>query len=130
MAFSQRPRRDAPNPSPRSRTAVYAVGRRVYVASGDGPRRVTLTDDVGKNELGTLADGTEVAILAWRPGGTGTRYRIRATETGIEGWLAVGNLRASAVAVAVSPSLPPQQPSPTAVRANRFDDSPRRFGQR
>src|SRR5262249_58845287 len=41
-----------------------------------------------------LADGTEVEILAWRPRGFhGTRYRVRATRDGLEGWLAVDNLR-------------------------------------
>jgi hypothetical protein len=77
----------------RSTAPVFAVGRRAYV----GP--VTLTDETGKTARETLRDGTEVAILAWQPSGDATRYQVRATESGVEGWVLVGGLRNTAVAV-------------------------------
>lgn len=68
-----------------------------------------LMDEDGRTPLGVLADGIEVALLAWRPrSGDGTRYQVRAIGTGVVGWLGVGNLRATASA------LPP--PAPTAPR--------------
>lgn len=83
---------------------VLAVGRRVYVArSEEGPRAVALTDDAGANALGTLRDGHEVEILAWRPLGSGTRYRVRSMRNGLEGWVGVGNLRRTRAAVAAVP---------------------------
>jgi hypothetical protein len=94
-------------PSPvRIRTAVFAVGRRVRVACSDSrPPRVALTDDAGANPQESLADGTEVEILAWRPrGSAGTRYLVRSTRNGLEGWLAVGNLRSAQSAVSSASS--------------------------
>ena len=102
MFFSQRSfRRPA---SGRGCPPAIAVGRRVYVAcSGDGRARVALTDDPRTTALASLADGTEVEILAWRPlGSAGTRYRV-ATRDGREGWLAAGNLRSSKSAVPAAP---------------------------
>jgi hypothetical protein len=95
MFFFQRPfRRSA---SLRVGPAALAVGRRVYVtSSGGGRARVALTDDGSTIAVATLADGTEVEILAWRPlGSVGTRYRVRSTGDGCEGWLAAVNLRSS-----------------------------------
>jgi hypothetical protein len=92
----------APRP-PRVRGPVFAVGRRLYVArdAGDRSTPVRLTDDGGQSRVGTLIDGTEVAIVAWRPGSANdTRYRVRATESGLEGWLPAINLRSTRVAVA------------------------------
>ena len=55
--------------SARARAAVFAVGRRVYVACPNGSSsRVTLTDDSGRVPVASLVDGSEVTILAWRPG--------------------------------------------------------------
>src|SRR5215831_5026941 len=84
-------------PSVRTRESVFAVGRRVYVACvGERLAHVTLTDEGGADARTVLADGTEVEILAWRPRGSrGTRYRVRATRDGREGWLAVDNLRST-----------------------------------
>ena len=92
----------------RTPVAVFAVGRRVYVACGDRTTRVALTDDSGKRPLATLGDGTEVAILAWRPGWAGTtRYRVRATASHLEGWLPVANLRGTETAVSPAPAASP-----------------------
>ena len=79
----------------RTRAPIFAVGRRVYVASsGDRATRLTLTDDAGSDAPTSLADGTEVEILAWRPRrGGDTRYRVVATSGGIEGWLGAASLK-------------------------------------
>src|SRR5262245_64370091 len=84
-------------PPVRMRASVFAVGRRVYVAcAGDGLAHLALTDDAGADAQTRLAHGTEVEILAWRPRGShGTRYRVRVTREGREGWLAVENLRST-----------------------------------
>src|SRR3989475_4401126 len=129
MPFSQSFRRSSPA---RARGPVLAVGRRGYVArSEDGPARVTLTDDAGANALATLADGNEVEILAWRPRGSGTRYRVRSTRDGLEGWLGVGNLRSAQSAVLPAPTRP-AAPATGSVppRAKQSEASARRFGQR
>jgi hypothetical protein len=95
----------------RVRAAVFAVGRRVYVAcAGERSSPATLTDGAGKVALASLADGTEVAILAWRPGSAGgTLYKVRATQSDVEGWLPVGNLRGTeaAVSLPLATSPPP-----------------------
>lgn len=98
MGFPQGPLR-APARA-RVRVAVFAVGHRAYVAcAGDRSARVTLTDHADTTPLASLGDGSEVAILAWRPGwGGNTRYHVRATDSGLEGWLPVGNLRGTAAA--------------------------------
>jgi len=129
MGFSRAPFR-APSP-PRVRTFVFAVGQRAYVAgSGDGLARVTLTDDAGKIALASLGDGAEVAILAWRPGVAGnTRYRLRATDTEAEGWLAVCELRGTKIAL--PPVLGAPTPQTTSSVPLRVNDHPgHRFGQR
>src|SRR5262249_3720374 len=95
-------------PPVRTRESVFAVGRRVYVACvGERLAHVALTDDAGADARTVLADGTEVEILAWRPRGSrGTRYRVRATRDGREGWLAVDNLRGTPSGVS-APVAPP-----------------------
>lgn len=84
--------------------AVFAVGWRAYVtaASAPGPgRRVRLMDDAGGDVSDSVAAGTEVEILAWRPlAGAGARYRVRSTSNGLEGWLPAGNLRKPSAAPA------------------------------
>lgn len=131
MAFPRGPLR-APVPA-RIRVSVFAVGRRVYVACAEGrSAAVTLTDEGGKRPLATLDDGTEVAILAWRPGWSGnTRYRVRATASGLDGWLPVGNLRSTEIATASAPTapLPPALPL-ASLGGEEFGESGRRFGQR
>ena len=105
MYFSQRSfRRPA---SGRGGPPAIAVGWRAYVAcSGDGRAPVALTDDSHTTALASLADGTEVEVLAWRPlGSAGTRYRV-ATRDGREGWLAAGNLRNSKSALPATPVAP------------------------
>src|SRR6185295_15946437 len=105
FAFYSSPRR---TPARTGGAFVLAVGRRVYVArSKDGPRRVALMDDGGASTLGSLVDGNEVEILAWLPRGSGTRYRVRSTREGLEGWLGVANLRGARTAIsAAAPALP------------------------
>jgi hypothetical protein len=130
MGFPRGPLR-APAPV-RIRVAVFPVGRRVYVACADErPARVALTDEAGTRPLMSLGDGTEVAILAWRPGWAGaTRYRVRATDSGLEGWLPVGNLRSTMAAIpAVSTALPPPAVGTAPLRVGEFAESGRRFGQ-
>ena len=96
-------------PRPRSSSPVLAVGHRVLVSCpGNGTHGVTLTDSDGTTPLATVADGAEVEIVAWQPRGAGgTRYRIKATSGGMQGWLAAANLRAR--------PLPPEPPRPVAV---------------
>jgi len=115
----------------RVRAAVFAVGRRVYVACvGDRSGPVTLTDDSGKKPLASLTDGAEVAILAWRPGWAGTtRYRVRATASGFEGWLPVGNLRSTEAAI-LPAATAPAAVGPAPVQLGDSGGSGRRFGQR
>ena len=132
MAFPWRPRR-APTAVPPIRVPVFAVGADAYVAcAGDGSARATLTDDAGKKDLASLGDGTQVAILGWRPGWSGAaRYRVRATDSGLEGWLPVDNLRLTEAAIAPAPTAPPPpvvQPAP--LRVGGVADSGRRFGRR
>ncbi len=97
--------------------------------AGDRSARVTLMDDAGKRPLASLGDGTEVAILAWRPGWAGaTRYSVRATDSGIEGWLPASNLRgteAPPLSVPTGPPPPAGHPAPRPV-----EESGRRFGER
>ena len=117
-------------PLVRTHASVFAVGRRVYVAcAGDRLAHVALTDDAGADARSRLADGTEVEILAWRPRKfDGTRYRVRVTREGFEGWLAGDNLRSTPVAI----SAPMERPAATASvpRAMGLGDAGRRFGQR
>jgi hypothetical protein len=118
-------------PLVRTQASVFAVGRRVYVScAGDHLAPVALTDDGGADARTGLADGTEVEILAWRPGKSrGTRYRVRATRDGLEGWLAVDNLRSTPSATA--PTAPaPTATGPAPLRATASGDTGRRFGQR
>ena len=89
---------------------------------------MTLTDTADR-PLATLGDGTEVTILAWLPGSADTRYRVRVTDSGLEGWLPVGDLRGKATIT--SPPAEPRPPVPRpALRAAASGSSRRRFGQR
>ena len=115
-----------------TRASVFAVGRRVYVAcAGDGLAHVALTDDGGADAQTRLADGSEVEILAWRPRGShGTRYRVRVTREGHEGWLAVENLRSTPSAVSEPIAPASAATNPVRLCATASGDSGRRFGQR
>jgi hypothetical protein len=114
-------------PPPRTRSAVFAIGRHVWVACApDGASAATLMDDTGRVTVAALRDGTEVSIVAWRPGWAGgTRYKVRATATGTEGWLGVANLRGTEVA---PPAVAAKDPAPATAPAAR--DRGHRFGQR
>jgi hypothetical protein len=118
-------------PPERTRASVFAVGRRVYVACvGDRLAHVALTDDAGADAQTRLADGTEVEILAWRPRGSrGTRYRVRATRDGREGWLAVENLRSTPSTGSSPIALPPVASDQAPLRVTASGDSRRRFGE-
>jgi hypothetical protein len=130
MAFSRSSR--APKPV-RPHVTVFPVGGRVYVmCAGNESARATLTDDTGTQLLATLADGTEMMILGWRPGWSGTaRYRVRSTETGLEGWLRVGNLRGTEAPTFPAPAVatPPAVSSPQR-SGEQVGDSTRPFGLR
>jgi hypothetical protein len=127
MAFPRAPLR-APAPA-RVRVAVFAVGRRVYVAGGDRAARVTLTDDT-ERPLASLGDGAEVTILAWLPGWAGTtRYCVRVTDSGLEGWLPVGDLRGTREAISSPPAVSPPPVVRPALGAGPSGRSGRRFGQ-
>jgi hypothetical protein len=122
---------------PRSGAVVHAVGQRVYVASSPGgSARVELTDEGGTTTVGTLVDGTEVMVVAWRPrGSTGTRYSVRSTTEGLEGWLAAINLRSTRVAApapAAAAAAPPGKvvAAPIPPRGTDATDSKARFGRR
>lgn len=84
-------------PNRRSLGVVFAVGRHVFVACpSTRTAGVTLTDDAGAHACGKLRDGTEVEIVAWRPRGPdGTRYLVRSSHKGVEGWLGATDLRGS-----------------------------------
>ena len=123
MAFIPSRGRSVPRPPSRS-IPVMAVGQHVFVNSvGDRSGSVTLADVSGK-VLSTvhLADGIEVEVVAWRPGGASdTRYRVRGPQ-GADGWLAANNLRKAAV------PLPPEAPTSAPARIVA-DAGGRRFGE-
>ena len=103
MAFRDRFRPAASAPARgRSPAVVFAVGRRVFITcTAPSPARVSLTDDLGATVCGSLRDGAEVEIVAWRPlGSQGTRYLVRSSSKGIEGWLGAADLRGSKMKVA------------------------------
>ena len=97
MVFPASPYRSTASAATRTRStgAVFAVGRHVFIACPAARTPgVTLTDDSGGTPCGKLRDGAEVEIVAWRPRGPqGTRYLVRSSSKGIEGWLGVGDLR-------------------------------------
>src|SRR2546428_12767481 len=109
MAVPQRPFSPQPPGRTRGSGSVLAVGRRVLVSCrGGATGRATLTDAKGTTPLATLPHGAEVEILGWQPrGASGTRYSIRSSESGVEGWVGGDSLRA--------PAPPP--PSETIVSA-------------
>jgi hypothetical protein len=90
-----------------------------------------LKDDAGAVARSSLSDGTEVEIVAWRPGRFGdTRYRVRSTGTGLEGWLASDHLRTTKVAVAPAEETVQSAAASDSRRGKAVADSGRRFGQR
>jgi len=73
---------------------IHAVGWRVVVTHpGGGSKRVALTDREATSALDTVAAGAEVEILAWHPSAKGTRYRVRSTDGGVEGWVGAASLK-------------------------------------
>lgn len=111
MSFQRTPMRTTP--SSRSSGPVHGVGQRVYIACpAGGPADVALTDHAGLPGALRLRDGSEVEIRAWQPNGkTGTRYCVRSTTDGVEGWLGAASLRTSSVRLA--PDVPaPADPNP------------------
>jgi hypothetical protein len=125
MSFPQGPRR-GPKPV-RARSPVFAVGQRVRVQLADRDHlRVSLNDEAGAHVLGSLANGEQVEIVGWRPSGShGPRYQVRATDGGLQGWLAVVCLRDPTAAIPPGPAPPPGH-----VLREAFPDTARRFGQR
>jgi hypothetical protein len=109
---------------------VLAVGWRVLVVSPAGRgRRVTLTDSDGTTAVGTLADGAEVEILAWRPRRSGTTlYRIRPTGGDTEGWLSGANMKprpALPVHKVQSIAVARRQPPPKDVASKTVKPAPK-----
>lgn len=112
--------------APTSRPAVWAVGRRAYLhCEGRDVTGIVLTDEAGTQAQLTLADGTPVEIVAWRPHGTGgPRYRVRQVQGDADGWVDARSLRETAA------------PPPPVVAGETTDDDAgvdprtRRFGQR
>jgi hypothetical protein len=105
---------------------VIAIGQRVFVnCPGNRSGAVFLADESGKVVSAVhLADGVEVEVVAWRPGGAhDTRYRVRTQSNGADGWLPADNLRKVLV------PLPAPEPS-TAPATPVTDADGRRFGQR
>ena len=103
---------------------VMAVGQHVFV-NCPGSGTVVLVDVTGKVESSVrLADGIEVEVLAWRPGGASdTRYRVRASSNGADGWLPADYLRKLLVPL-------PTAESPSTGQAPVGEDEVRLFGQR
>ena len=90
-----------------------------------------LMDETDKKPLASVSDGTEVRILAWRPGWSGsTRYRVRGTDSELEGWLPVNELRSTKVAIAPPTAVSPSPAIVSSVAPTAASDSGRRFGQR
>lgn len=112
-------------------TVVHAVGQRVYVnrpASGRG--YVQLMDEPGTTAIGKLEDGVEVMVVGWRPrGANGTRYHVRCTADGLEGWLAAAELR-RAPTVVVQPVAPVEPVTGSSTPASPVRDPKPRFGRR
>ena len=108
-------RRFVHEPPRQSKEAVLAVGMRAIVRSrGEGLGRAALTDEDGTASLGTLADGVEVEVTAWRPRrGMGALYRVRPSRGGTEGWVNASNLEA----VPRPRERPAPQPPPATPRA-------------
>src|SRR5438034_7719400 len=125
MSF-QPPRFPAVRPA-RAARPVLSVGRRVLVNCPRDEGRVALTDAFGNGGAGSLPDGAEVEILAWRPRGPGgARYQVQSTRDGLQGWVSADHLRApGALARGAAEPAPAAAPAAVAV-----DDSPRRFGRR
>ena len=101
---------------------VWAVGSRAYVHS-PANAGIVLTDEFERVASGSLDDGAEVEVRAWRPRGIpGARYHVRARD-GAEGWLGVEHLRSTR-----------ELPQDTQVISLDVDDGAvsysRRFGQR
>jgi hypothetical protein len=101
---------------------VWAVGRRVFVHCPSGNTRAVrlTTSEDGDDPAGSLVDGSEVEVVAWRPrGAAGTRYRVRGSD-GLTGWLSTTELRGTMVA---PPPPPPEHVADvigTPMSATRF----------
>ena len=123
MSFIPSHRRSRTSP-PKAARRVWAVGSRAYVHS-PASAAIVLTDEFEKVASGSLDDGAEVEVRAWRPRGVpGARYHVRARD-GAEGWLGVEHLRSTR-------ELPP--PVVASSRHAVAEADPvswvRRFGQR
>jgi hypothetical protein len=123
MSFIPSQRRSRTSP-PKAMRRVWAVGSRAYVHS-PASAAIVLTDEFEKVASGSLDDGAEVEVRAWRPRGVpGARYHVRARD-GAEGWLGVEHLRST-------PEIPlpaTARSAPVEVHADA-DSYGRRFGQR
>jgi len=103
-------------PASKDRPAL-AVGSRAVVTGRERGSDVVLTDDSGTIVVGTIADGTEVEVVAWRPRrGGDTRYRVAPGAGRPEGWLHATSLRPCEVVAAPKrvEVTPPRTPAPSA----------------
>src|SRR4029077_9306480 len=114
MALPPRPRSTSVLPRATGAAAgIFAIGQRAMVHGGPGSRGAPLTSDDGSTVIGTLPEGAEVDIVAWRPRGAGgTRYRVRSSGASLEGWVGSANLAARP-----PPLPPPPPPNPEPARA-------------
>lgn len=102
--------------------AVFAVGCRAVVTSGEDDVPVQLTGEDGHTAGDTLRDCVEVEIVAWRPRRAGgTLYRVRAIDGATEGWLGAAQLRAlppvAKPPVQAAPHGKPAKPSKRPVKS-------------
>ena len=123
MSFIPGNRRSRTIP-PKIVSRVWAIGTWAYVHS-PANAAIVLTDEFEKVASGSLDDGAEVEVRAWRPRGVpGARYHVRARD-GAEGWLGVEQLRSTR-------EMPPPAVTSSARAASETDPAAwvRRFGQR
>jgi hypothetical protein len=124
MSFIPRKRRSRTRPSGAT-SRVWAVGSRVFVHS-PASAAIVLTDEFERVANGSLDDGAEVEVRAWRPRGVpGARYHVRARD-GAEGWLGVEHLRSTRE----QPAAPVEKGVESVHVPSDFVSYSRRFGQR
>ena len=112
--------------SSRKTSRVWAIGSRAYVHCPANVA-IVLTDESERVASGSLDDGAEVEVRAWRPRGVpGAPYHVRARD-GAEGWLGVEHLRSTREQ---PPVVPAEKSRESVQAASGFVSYSRRFGQR
>jgi hypothetical protein len=127
MSFAQR----SSSRRPSTDTVVYGVGQRVYVSRSGATSHVDLMNDDGTAAVAKLLDGAEVMVVAWKPrGATGTRYCVRCTSDGREGWLAAANLRRALTGPSTAAASTPPTKTVVASPLGAGRNAKPRFGAR